>query len=30
LKGDIEAMDEAKRNEVLALFSKRKTELTKG
>ena len=30
LKGDIEAMDEVKRNEVLALFSKRKTELTKG
>ena len=30
MKGDIEAMDEAKRNEVLALFSKRKTELTKG
>ena len=30
LKGEIEAMDEAKRNEVLALFSKRKTELTKG
>lgn len=30
MKGEIEAMDEAKRNEVLALFSKRKTELTKG
>ena len=30
LKGEIEAMDETKRNEVLALFSKRKAELTKG
>ena len=30
MKGEIEAMDEAKRNEVLALFSKRKAELTKG
>jgi hypothetical protein len=30
IKGEIEAMDEAKRNEVLALFSNRKAELTKG
>jgi hypothetical protein len=30
LKGEIEAMDEDKRNEVLALFKQRKTELTKG
>ena len=30
LKGEIEAMEESKRNEVLELFKKRKTELTKG
>ena len=30
LKGEIEAMSEDERNEVLALFGKRKAELTKG
>lgn len=30
VKGEIEAMEESKRNEVLELFKKRKTELTKG
>lgn len=30
VKGDIEAMDEAKRNAVLELFKKRKAELSKG
>ena len=30
MKGEIEAMSEAERNEVLALFGKRKAELTKG
>lgn len=30
VKAEVEAMDETKRNEVLALFGKRKAELTKG